>query len=74
MYFLPWPRSASFESHCFQPFSVLQGPPGLCSPNKNASGWAPDRSQDVLEDFRNVPLRAHQCGWLTEVAAPPCGV
>lgn len=37
MHFLPRPRSANFESHCFQPLSVLQGPPGLCSPNKNAS-------------------------------------
>lgn len=36
-YFSPRPRPASFESHCFQPFSVLQGPPGLCSLNKNTS-------------------------------------
>lgn len=37
MYFFSWPQSASFESHCFQTFSVLQGPPGLCSLNKNTS-------------------------------------
>ncbi|KAI5162491.1 Kelch Domain-Containing Protein 7A [Manis pentadactyla] len=26
--------------------------------------WAQDRSQDVLEDFHDVPLPTCQCGWL----------
>lgn len=69
----PWPGSARFGRRCFQLFPVLQGPPGLCSRNKNTSAGLRTGARTCWRISEGTPTRLtmQPAG---KVAAPPCGV